>query len=423
MEKALKLALVALAIRLLVAPFLGHLWDVKTLQETAFYTIKGYNVYELVYTLSRKVSEASGQPIFYEGYAYPPHLIIIILPFYILYLALGGDPQPIKVSEAIAGVSLLYELQFYLSKDVFLFLAIIKMPMILADSAIVYLLGRRSERLAAIYALSPYSIFITAAWGMFDSIVALALILSILFFERGRYVLSGIAYGLSLVKIYSLVALPVFLLHARNRGFEALKSFIAGLALSQAPTLAFLALNPEAFMYSVVVFHLFRQPSGLTPLRMLNVAENTTLTMAASTIHTLVSLAVYILILATMYRRNVDLKVGVAATLLYFQAFSKVVHEQYYLSVYPILLELRPREARVLEYIVIAYGLVSVGLFLAAPTLLFLVDFRILELHASIVYGDIGYITTSLVGPLIATLLSIVAFTVTLKTIMNLLKP
>ena len=94
MEKALKIALVAATLRLLVAPFFGHLWDIKTLQETLYYTLKGENVYTLVYSLSRKVSESTGQPLFYEGFAYPPHITLILIPFYTLYLTLGEILSP-----------------------------------------------------------------------------------------------------------------------------------------------------------------------------------------------------------------------------------------------------------------------------------------------------------------------------------------
>ena len=179
MEKTLRVALLAALLRLLVAPFLGHLWDIKTMQETVYYTLKGENVYTLVYTLSRRVSESTGQPLFYEGYAYLPHLALILAPFYIVYIALGGDPQPIRASGVIA-TGLVYEPQLYMSKDVFLFMTLIKMPMIVADSLIVYILGKRDLRVAVVYALSPYAILITGAWGMFESLIALSLLLSMM---------------------------------------------------------------------------------------------------------------------------------------------------------------------------------------------------------------------------------------------------
>lgn len=421
MEKALRLALLAAFTRILVAPFFGHLWDVKTLQETVYYTLRGENVYALVYTLSRRVSESTGLPLFYEGYAYLPHLTLILIPFYAAYIALGGNPQPIRVFDSTVGVTLLYEQQFYLVKDVFLFMLLIKMPMIIADSTIVYMLAKRNERIALIYALSPYSILITGMWGMFDSLVALSLIMSIALAERGRYMLSGLAYGFSLIKLYSIVTLPVLLLALRGKGYNAILSFTLGFLLSQIPSIAYLALDPISFTYTVLVFHLFRQPSGLTPLRMLTISENTTITSLISTVHTIVSIVAYMAIVAYIARNNIDLKRGVTVTLLYFLAFSKTVHEQYYLSVYPMLLELRSREARILEILILTYGIVNVGLFIAAPTLLFLVDYRILSIHSSIVYGDLGYITINIIGPLVGSILATLFFIVTIRVVLKLL--
>lgn len=419
MEKALRVALLAALLRLLVAPFLGHLWDIKTMQETVYYTLKGENVYTLVYTLSRRVSESTGQPLFYEGYAYLPHLALILTPFYIVYIALGGDPQPIRASGVIA-TGLVYEPQLYMSKDVFLFMTLIKMPMIVADSLIVYILGKRDLRVAVVYALSPYAILITGAWGMFESLIALSLLLSMMLIERGRYVLSGIAYGFSLIKLYPILALPVFILNLRGKGFGALASFTIGLIISQIPTLLFLLLDPQSFVNTVLLFHILRQPSGLTPLRMLNLAENLTLTSIVSLLHTAISIAAYTAIIVYVFKGGVSLVRGVTLAILYFLAFSKVVHEQYYLSVYPLLLQLRMREARLIETLFLAYTLINVGLFLTSPTLLFLIDYRLLQIHTSIVYGDLGYISINVVGPLVTSPISIITFLVIVKTMLNI---
>jgi len=419
LEKALRVALLAALLRLLVAPFLGHLWDIKTMQETVYYTLKGENVYTLVYILSRRVSESTGQPLFYEGYAYLPHLALILTPFYIVYIALGGDPQPIRASGMIA-TGLVYEPQLYMSKDAFLFMTLIKMPMIVADSLIVYILGKRDLRVAVVYALSPYAILITGAWGMFESLIALSLLLSMMLIERGRYVLSGIAYGFSLIKLYPILVLPVFILNLRGKGFRALASFTIGLIISQIPTLLFLLLDPQSFVNTVLLFHILRQPSGLTPLRMLNLAENLTLTSIVSLLHTAISIAAYTAIIVYVFKGGVSLVRGVTLAILYFLAFSKVVHEQYYLSVYPLLLQLRMREARLIETLFLAYTLINVGLFLTSPTLLFLIDYRLLQIHTSIVYGDLGYISINVVGPLVTSLISIITFLVIVKTMLNI---
>jgi hypothetical protein len=148
---------------------------------------------------------------------------------------------------------------------------------------------------------------------------------------------------------------------------NALTSFTLGFAVSQVPTLAYMILDPQSFTYTVLLFHLLRQPSGLTPLRMLSVAENITLTLIISICHTIIAVAVYLAILAYLARNEVDIMRGSALTLLHFLAFSKVVHEQFYLPLYPLLLQLRIREARLIEAIFTSYTLVNTGLIPNSP--------------------------------------------------------
>ncbi len=422
MEKALRITLIAAILRFLIAPFFGHIWDIKTLQETVYYALRGENVYVLVYTFSVKIRESTGQLLFYEGYAYPPHIMLVLLPFYAFYLVLGGDPQPIRVEDSIAGVGLFYEHQVYLTKDVFLFMTLIKTPMIVADSLIVYLLGKRNLRIAMIYALSPYVILITGVWGMFDSLIALSLLISIMLLENGRYTLSGLTYGFSLMKLYPLLTLPVFILNLRRRGLGALSSFMLGFIISQIPTLAYLILDPPSFIYTVLLFHLLRHPSGLTPLRILGIAENETLVSIVSASHTMVSIIIYVIILTYILKNNIDIRRSVILTLLYFLAFSKIVHDQFYIALYPLLLQLRSREARIIEVLFTSYTLINTGIFLTAPTLLFIIDYKVLQLKTSIIYSDIGYITINVIGSLLNSLISILTFTIIMKTILNVAK-
>lgn len=424
MEKALKLALLAAALRIIVAPFFAHIWDVATIQETMFYTLSGENVYKLVYALSEKVQESTGlQTLFYEGYAYLPHLIPIIFPFYALYLLIGGDPRPIKGVEGSLAVSLYYEVNFHMSKDIFLFLSIVKLPMIIADSLIVYILYRTGYgKAAAIYALSPYSIFITGMWGMFDSIVALCLLLTLIFLNRQKHALAGLLYGFSLVKIYAAILLPAILVYLLRRGKRQLIMFLAGFTVSQAPTLLFALLDFKSMLYSVLLVHIFRQPSGLTPLRVLNLAENVEVSIAVGMAHAAVSMLVYTALLYVLVKHRVDMWNAFTILLLYFLAFSKVVHEQYYLSLYPLMLLKDEGRARVLEALFLVYGAVNVGVFLLAPVALFIVDYRYVKLHSSIVYSDLGLLVVNVVGPMLMFALSVTAFMVIVKILLNSLR-
>lgn len=73
-----------------------------------------------------------------------------------------------------------------------------------------------------------------------------------------------------------------------------------------------------------------------------------------------------------------------------------------------------------IEAIFTSYTLVNTGLFLIAPTLLFLIDYRLLQLQASIVYGDLGYISMNFIGPLVSSLISTITFIAIVKAIVNI---
>lgn len=132
-------------------------WDV--LQESLRLFVSGVNVYRYVYEESLRLQEATGLPTFYEGYAYVPHLLFVLLPFYAAYLAAGGDPAP------IGGVGVCGAAPSLRLPDVYLFLLLIKAPLVAADAAVVWTLHGLSRRAAWAYAVSPYGIFITAVWG------------------------------------------------------------------------------------------------------------------------------------------------------------------------------------------------------------------------------------------------------------------
>ncbi|MEM1758680.1 MAG: hypothetical protein QXJ65_04765 [Acidilobaceae archaeon] len=420
-EDLKRIIVLALILRLIIAPFTGHLWDLATIQDSLYYTVRGDNVYELTYRLSMKIQNATDLPIFHERYAYLPQLIYILLPFYNLYLYIGGDPRPIKITSGPTGISLVYEENFYLSTDVFLFSAIIKMPFILADILIVYILGRVNRRLALVYALSSYSILISAIWGMFESIIALALILAIILVYRGKFTLAGLVYGFSLIKLYTMLTFPpIFIYLYKRSGFKSIVEFMSGLIISQIPSIAYLILSPREFIYSIIVFHALRPPSGLTPLRALNLLEDLYLSSIILSIYTLASILIYSLILYYISRSKLGLSIIISIILLYFLTFSKVVHEQYYLSLYPLLLLIDYRRARVIEVLFVTYTLLNTGIFLAIPPILFVIDYRFIEFKSDFIYGDLGIALGYVVGPLLFFSLAVITFTILLKTLVDL---
>ncbi|MEN2999807.1 MAG: hypothetical protein ABDH61_04450 [Acidilobaceae archaeon] len=421
MEKDVaKLLLFAFLVRLAIAPFSAHLWDMAMIQESLYLTLRGDNVYSYVYERSVRLQNATGLPLFFEGYAYPPHLTYLLLPFYLLYLSLGGDPRPIKI-ESNAALSLVPEEGFVASNDVFLFLAIVKLPLILADLVIVYLLSRRSTEIAAAYAFSPYVLMISAAWGMFDGLVGLFLLLALIFAERGKFFLSGLSFGLSLAKPYSLFSLPPFLLYSYRKGWGAIVAFSIGFLAGQLPTLAPLLLSPQEFLYTAFLFHGLRNPSGMTPLRALVLAEDSQLTSAALSAYSVLFLLSYLALVALMFKNGAGLPEGVLVTMSFFLGFSKVVHEQYFLSLFPLLLLCHQRRAKTVELLFLTYTVFNSALYLLTLPILFIMDYGVLTLKHEITYYDIGTFAIGALVPAVFFGFSVVNVYVNLKTILEFL--
>ncbi|MCX8165917.1 MAG: hypothetical protein N3D79_04960 [Acidilobaceae archaeon] len=421
MEKDVKkLLLFAFLLRIAVAPFSAHLWDMAMIQESLYLTLQGESVYSYVYEKSVKLQNATGLPLFFEGYAYPPHLTCFLFPFYLLYLSLGGDPRPIKI-ESNAALSLVPEEGFVASLDVFLFLAIIKLPLLLADLIIVYLLSRRSMEIATVYAFSPYALIISAAWGMFDGLVGLFLLLALILAERGMPFLSGFSFGLSMVKPYSLFALPPFLFYFYRHNIGALAKFSLGFLAGQLPTFAPLLLSPQEFLYTSFLFHGLRNPSGMTPLRALVVAEDSHLASALLSAYSVLFLFSYLLLLFLMFRRGTNLPEGVLVTMSFFLGFNKVIHEQYFLSLFPLLLLYHQKRARTMELLYLTYTILNSALYLLTLPLLFVMDYEVLSLKYEATHYGLGALAMGALVPTVFFAFSVINVLMNLKTIMEFL--
>jgi hypothetical protein len=354
MDERLKLVIIAITLRLLFAPFFAHIWDVNTLQVSLYELIHGKNPYEKLYTNSITLQNTTKLPIFYEGYAYLPHIILILAPFYFLYLFLGCDPQPIKNVYDPA-----HPLKVFFSHDIYLFLFIIKLPLILIDALIVLKLYEYSKYVALAYAVSPYSVFITSVWGMFDNILAYFLLVTLTYLKNEKWLRAGMAYSVALSKLYAVYAAPIILVYVfKKGGLKACLRFLKGLALLQIPTLIFFILDPKAFLY-IITFHGTRFGGGVTPLNVLWVIEDVEFNVTISRIVTLLNIALWIGITIYVALVNMPLEKGILLTIMVPLFLGKIVNEQYFLSIYPLLLLLIPGRAEELGRYLVVFALLN----------------------------------------------------------------
>jgi Gpi18-like mannosyltransferase len=139
-----------------------------------------------------------------------------------------------------------------------LFNSIIKIPLIVSDFAVAVLMYKMAEELtrkenlaeraAALWFLNPFLIWISAGWGMFDTLPTLFTVASLLFLIRKRVKASATCLAISAsYKLYAVLFLiPVFLFLFRMykpnwqwKWLSFVSTFIVACILIDAPRLWF----------------------------------------------------------------------------------------------------------------------------------------------------------------------------------------
>jgi hypothetical protein len=328
MEKTRNIVLAALAVRLALAPLFMHAGDVGTIYESSIMALSGQNFFNFVYQRTLQLQYASGLPVFFEGYAYHPLLIYFFVPFYWLYTLLAG-PGLVMIDGHYPSLPILV----YPWTPVLL--VFLKLPIFAADIAVVYLLARFDKRKAEIYAFCPYVIFVSAIWGMFDAMVALFLLLSYLTFEK-NYFVSGVTYGLSLMKLYTAVLLPLYVVRLYGRWRE-LAMFLGGLALTLLPVAYFLTISPSAVWNVLVTFQGTRVMGGVNLYNFIWIVPDVIFDLVVSAIPNVLVVIGIIYLLRRFGRRGPMLEAMLAIMLLSF-LFGRVLNEQFLVSIFPMML-------------------------------------------------------------------------------------
>uniref|UniRef100_A0A7C2BLA6 DUF2029 domain-containing protein n=1 Tax=Thermosphaera aggregans TaxID=54254 RepID=A0A7C2BLA6_9CREN len=397
-----RVVLTALIIRLLFAPFFAHIWDVNTIQVSLYYFYQhGINIYEYVYNVSMWLQTSTNLSLYYEGYAYLPHYLLMNVPLYSLYLTLGGDPLPIK---NVFDPS--HPLKVAFSADIHIFLLIIKLPIILSDAIVVWLLYKISRKLAWIYALSPYSVFISAVWGMFDSLIALLLLVTVLLLRDRRFFEAGIAYSLSLIKLYTAYAFPVVIAEVWRGGkAKGFIRFVLGALVAQTPTIYFFTKNPTAFLLTTLLFHGERSGGGITPLNILWLIFNIEFNVTFSKLVSAILVGVWSVITLYVVKKGVSIEKAIAISMITGLFLGKLVNEQYLLSVYPLLLITTSETHKLEKYPLIFALLNSTPIYFALPLLASFPNYQsILMLWHKIIVSEeilfLRHVTLFIIGTL-----------------------
>jgi hypothetical protein len=342
MEERSRIVVVAAAIRVAIAPFFMHAGDVGTIYESSIMTLKGLNLYGFVYAKTMQMQNATGLPVFFEGYAYHPLLIYFFAPFYWLFTLVAGA-GPVLIDGHYPSVPVL----IYPWTPILLLM--LKIPIILADVLVVYLLAGIDAKKAKIYAFCPYIIFIATVWGMFDSLVALFLLASYLISMRkastSNNALSGLFYGLSLVKLYTVVLLPLYVVRLFGK-WRALTEFLVGFGVTVLPVAYLLIVSPNSIWNVLVTFQGTRLMGGVNLYNFIWIVQDLRFDLQVSMIPNLLLLASLLLLIPTLGRKLPLLEAILAVMLVYF-LFGKVINEQFLVSIFPLMLLSKECDSRI----------------------------------------------------------------------------
>jgi len=190
------LLVVALVIREVLAPFTGHPFDFELWIRLGYYTAQGLDPYRITGPIPNLSMPGAG---YMPSLGYPPVWPFILAGLFKLYAMIDINNR-------------------------FLYYFILKQPMIigdLLDSVLIYkILSQKSEERAlkglAFWLFCPFTILISAVWGMFDQIVLAFVLLSILWFTRTKTTAVAEAVGI-LLKLIPLIYLPLLALVQKTR--------------------------------------------------------------------------------------------------------------------------------------------------------------------------------------------------------------
>jgi len=338
MDKRIKIALAALVVRLVIAPFFMHAGDLGTIYESSAIALHGGNLYSFVYQQTVQMQQATGLPIFFEGYAYHPLLIYFFVPFYWLYTVIAG-PGLVIIGGHFPNLPVLV----YPWALVAIFM--LKIPIILADVVVVYLLAGFDVRKAEFYAFCPYVIFISVVWGMFDAIVAVFLLISYLTFRKNSYALSGFTYGLSTMKLYTIVLVPLFIVRLW-RQWKALGEFLLGFFVTLIPVAYYMIVSPVVFWNVLVGFQGSRVMGGVNLYNFVWIIPDVQFDLQISKLPTIL-LILSVLAIVLLYGRRLPLLEAILAVMLASFVFGAVLNEQFLVSILPLMLLCKRCDARI----------------------------------------------------------------------------
>jgi hypothetical protein len=337
-----------------LSPFFTHVWDLNTLTYSLYLFHKRENVYSYYADLTKFFQRASDLPVYYEGYTYTITPLLIFYPFYFTYFKLFNDPLPI-----ISGIQIMHLASVVYSPNFFFYNLIIKIPLLITFLLTFCLIEKKTKQDWLILA---YPLFITTILGMTEIIVGLFLLLTVIFYKRKNYFLSGAFYGIALFKFYPIILLPYFLIESyKTKAFKNFIFFILAALITNIPSIAYILQDFNSFYVSAISLQSLRLAGGITPINVIWNINDFFFNYKVTIVYSLFFISSYLLILFFLLRGKLYFEEGVLLIMLVFLLSSKVVNEQFLLSIFPLLLLLNKKEAKILSALTLIFILVRIN--------------------------------------------------------------
>lgn len=196
------LVFISLILQVSLAFFLGHYYDMRVFMATGYSVSSGLNPYE-----HHNLVDIFHNSLFQDvpGIGYPPLLALLL--------------------------GLIYRLSFNLIPNILLYNFAIKIPVIIGNIALAYLVKHLLVKLnveknkakgAWLFILfNPFILYTTSAWGQYDAVIVLLVLASLYFLHNNKIKGSAILFALSLsIKPIALplIALPIIYTAKKSRG-------------------------------------------------------------------------------------------------------------------------------------------------------------------------------------------------------------
>ncbi len=235
----------ALLLRMLLAPFLSHPFDMRTFMAVGAAVARGITPYGQ-YVLQDLFAATAHPHLFgtFSGIGYPPLWGLVSGGAYVLSSALAPN-------------------------NLYAYILALKIPIILGELALAVLIynilkAQANERIATatyrMFLFCPFIIAVGTVWGMFDTIALIFTLLSAYLLQKNWKFSATFLSVASVLKVFPIVLAPVYsiLMYKRLRDVKSAVSFLS-LTVALAAFFTFLPMVvfswPVSNMYNALTYH------------------------------------------------------------------------------------------------------------------------------------------------------------------------